>query len=105
LVLAGLAIGLARGSFFQFRVADWRFPSGAADFLLAHGVTSPMFNTYEYGGYLMWRLWPQERVFIDGRALSESVFMDYARILYNHDESDGGRTADQLLDDYGVQGI
>ncbi len=63
-----------------------------------------MFNTYEFGGYLMWRLWPQEKVFIDGRALSESVFMDYARILYNHDDSDG-KGAQQLLNDYGVQAI
>lgn len=105
LVAAGLATGIARGIFFQLRVAEWRYPAGAADFLLANRVTGPMFNTYEYGGYLMWRLWPQQRVFIDGRALSESVFMDYARILYNHDESDGGKTADQLLDQYGVQVI
>ena len=105
LVLAGLLLGVARGSFFQLRVADWRFPSGAADFLLAHGVTSPLFNTYESGGYLMWRLWPQERVFIDGRALSESVFNDYARILYNHSVADGGKSSQQLLDQYGIQTI
>ncbi|MGA7234431.1 MAG: hypothetical protein WBY44_02050 [Bryobacteraceae bacterium] len=101
--VVGLAV--ARGGAFQFRVADWRFPSGAADFLLEHHVTSPMFNTYEFGGYLMWRLWPQERVFIDGRALSESVFNDYARILYNHSNKDGGPTAQELLDQYGIQTI
>jgi hypothetical protein len=64
-----------------------------------------MFNTYELGGYLMWRLWPQERVFIDGRALSESVFNDYARILYNHSNADGGPTAQELLDRYGIRTI
>ena len=37
-----------------------------------------MFNTYEYGGYLIWRGHP---VFIDGRALSETVFQDYRLIL------------------------
>jgi len=105
LVLALLAIGLARGAFFQFRVAAWRFPSGAADFVLAHGVTSRMFNTYEFGGYLIWRLWPQQRVFIDGRALSESIFNDYARILYNHSGADGGKTGLSLLDQYGIQTI
>jgi hypothetical protein len=104
LIAAGIAIGVARGNFFQLRAAEWRYPAGAADFLLANGITQPMFNTYEYGGYLMWRLWPQERVFIDGRALSESVFMDYARILYNHDDSDG-KSADQLLDQYRVEVI
>jgi hypothetical protein len=105
LVLALLAIGLARGAFFQLRVADWRFPSGAADFVLTHGLTSPMFNTYEFGGYLIWRLWPHQRVFIDGRALSESIFNDYARILYNHSAADGGKTGLNLLDQYGIQTI
>jgi hypothetical protein len=61
-----------------------------------------MFNTYEDGGYLMWHLWPREPVFIDGRALSDSVFQDYARILYNHDET-GGKSADELLDRYGIE--
>jgi hypothetical protein len=96
--------GVASGRFFQLRAAEWRFPSGAADFLLEHNVTGPIFNTYEYGGYLIWRLWPHQRVFIDGRALSESLFLDYARILYNHDES-GGKSAQQLLGDYGVEAI
>jgi hypothetical protein len=104
-LLCVLGLGVVRGGAFQFRAADWRFPTGAADFLLSHRVTSPMFNTYELGGYLMWRLWPQERVFIDGRALSESVFNDYARILYNHSNADGGPTAQDLLDRYGIQTI
>jgi hypothetical protein len=39
---------------------------------------APLFNTYEYGGYLIWK---GQRVFIDGRALSESVFQDYRTIL------------------------
>jgi hypothetical protein len=68
-------------------------------------VTGRIFNTYEYGGYLMWRLWPEERVFIDGRALSESVFQDYARILYNHDESDGLPSGESLLERYGIEVI
>jgi hypothetical protein len=101
-LVAVLGWGIAEGSFFQLRVNPWKWPAGAADFLRAHSVRAAMFNTYEYGGYLMWRLWPQERVFIDGRALSESVFEDYARILYNHDAT-GGKSAQELLDQYGVQ--
>jgi hypothetical protein len=104
LVVGALGAGIASGSFFQLRAAEWKYPAGAADFLLAHHVTEPLFNTYEYGGYLIWRLWPRERVFIDGRSLSESIFMDYARILYNHDASDG-KSADELLDGYGIQAI
>ena len=104
LLLAGLGMGIGSGRFFQLRAAEWRYPRGAADFLLAHHVTGPLFNTYEYGGYLIWRLWPHQRVFIDGRALSESLFLDYARILYNHDES-GGKSAQELLDQYGIRTI
>ena len=104
LVLAGAGAQIARGSAFQFHAAEWRYPAKAADFLLAHHVSEPMFNTYAYGGYLMWRLWPQERVFIDGRALNESVFLDYRRMAGNAD-STGGKSADELLDQYGIQVI
>jgi hypothetical protein len=105
LLIGGLGAGIARGTFFQFHVAEWRVPKGAADFLAQHHITQPMFNTYEYGGYLMWRAWPEERPFIDGRALSEAVFQDYARILYNHDASDGLPSADDLVARYGIQVI
>ena len=104
LVLAGAGVQIARGSAFQFRAAEWRYPARAADFLLAHNVSERMFNTYGYGGYLIWRLWPQERVFFDGRALNESVFLDYRRMANNAD-STGGKSADELLEQYGIQVI
>jgi len=89
---------------FQFRADESEFPKGAADFLVAHHITGPMFNTYVQGGYLIWRLWPQERVFTDGRALSETAFQDSNRIAGNAD-STGGRSGDELLADYGIQVI
>ena len=102
LLLTGLGIVFSGGQSFQLHAAEWAYPKGAADFLLSHHITERMFNTYEYGGYLTWRLWPRERVFIDGRALSESVFKDYRRILFDADDRDG-KSAAQLLDRYGVQ--
>jgi hypothetical protein len=104
LLLLGIAIGFARGTAFQLRTNNWRYPTAAADFLLAHHVTGPMFNPYEWGGYLMWRLWPQEKVFIDGRALNESVYNDYIHLAYNADYK-GGLTSDQLLQKYGIDVI
>ena len=65
-------------------------------------MQGPLFNTYEHGGYLIWR---RQRVFIDGCALSESLFQDYARILYNHDNNDGQPGGEELLDRYGIQTI
>lgn len=100
-VAAILAVILP-GGHLQFRATEWKYPAGAADFLKAHSVADRLFNTYEHGGYLIWRLAPDHRVFIDGRALSDSLFLDYARILYNHDDNDGKPSGEQLLDRYGV---
>lgn len=102
LLAAAVAIPL-QGSAFQLRAANWLFPEGAADFLLSRHIAGHMFNTYEYGGYLIWKLWPQQRVFIDGRAIGESLFPDYSRLLYTADETGAGAQA--LLDKYGIEVI
>lgn len=41
-------------------------PVGAVDYLEATDPPGPMFNSYNWGGYLMWRL-PDRLVFVDGR--------------------------------------
>ncbi len=107
LAAAGAAAVFAQGRSPQLRVALWTIPSGAADYLLEHHVTGPIYNTYEQGGYLIWRVWPQERVFIDGRSLSDAVYRDYRQILYNAgsyaDQVAGPR--EELLNRYGVQAV
>jgi hypothetical protein len=100
-ILGGAGVGVAEGKAFQLNYAAWKFPVAAADFLLQHRISGRMFNSYANGGYLMWRLWPQERDFIDGRALNESVYQDYVRIMLNFGDR-SGKSADQLLDEYGI---
>jgi hypothetical protein len=104
-LVTAIAAGILGGWFFQLRVGTWTIPVGAADYLLANHITGRMFNTWAEGGYLMWRLWPQERVFIDGRALSESLNSDYQQILNNLpgpvDQLTGHRA--ELIDRYGIQ--
>ena len=58
-----------------------------------------MFNGYNNGGYLIWRLAPLQQVFIDGRALNESVYEDFRRIANN------GPQAAEILDRYGIDVI
>ena len=43
------------------------YPVAAVDYLRQHPHPKGMFNDYFYGGYLIWRLGPQHKVFIDGR--------------------------------------
>jgi hypothetical protein len=52
----------------QPQVEAQRFPAGAAAYLQAHQPVGPLFNLYDWGGYLIWKLYPQTPVFIDGRA-------------------------------------
>ncbi len=80
------------GGAFQLRAAEWQLPSGAADFLQAHQISQRIFNTYATGGYLVWRLWPMQKDFIDPRGLSEEAFADYNRMLVNTDIN-GGKSA------------
>ena len=103
-LLAAIALPASQKRTFQLSAWEATRPSGAVRFLLAHHVTGPMFNTYEQGGYLMWYLSPQLKVFVDGRALNETVFKDYRRITYSI-ANPGEKSALQLLDQYGVQTI
>jgi hypothetical protein len=49
-------------------VEQAHFPAGAVQFLKMHPADGPIFNHYDWGGYLIWKLYPVARVFIDGRA-------------------------------------
>jgi len=52
-------------------------PKGGADFLSHLQIKGNMFNEYGFGGYLLWSLYPEKKVFIDGRLLSPDVFKEY----------------------------
>ena len=61
-------------------------PVKAADFVEKNNIYGPMFNV-ENGGYLIWRFWPKEKVFFDGR---NDVFIgkpseDYKKIILTQD--------------------
>lgn len=44
------------------------FPKAAVDWIVQNHPEGNIFNSYGWGGYLIWRLYPQYPVFIDGRA-------------------------------------
>lgn len=41
--------------------------SRTAEFFKDNGLRGPIFNNYDIGGYLIWHLFPQEKVFVDNR--------------------------------------
>jgi hypothetical protein len=44
------------------------YPAAAVDFIANNNLPQPIFNEYVWGGYLIWRLYPNYRVSMDGRA-------------------------------------
>jgi hypothetical protein len=75
-------------------------PLQATEFLREHELPGEMFNTYNWGGYLIWSLYPDKPVFVDGRtdlyAFNSEVLEDYAQV---HWVRPGWA---QILDRYGV---
>jgi hypothetical protein len=62
---------------------DAAFPTGAVRYLKDHPVAGPMYNSYDFGGYLVYTEPDVPKVFIDGRGeLYEhgGVFADYVRV-------------------------
>lgn len=51
-----------------------QFPVAATDFLIKNRLPGNLYNSYDWGGYLMWRLYPEYLVFVDGRTGSLEMF-------------------------------
>jgi hypothetical protein len=61
-----------------------KFPVKAVDYIMSHPIKGNMFNEFTWGGYLLYRLWPGEKVFIDGQTdfYGEDLTREYADV-YN----------------------
>ncbi len=63
-------------------------PLGAINWIEQNRPAREMFNSYNWGGYLMWRLWPQYPVYADGRTdVYDDVFLrEYLRVTQAQDD-------------------
>ena len=52
----------------QAQTEAQHFPLAAAAFLSREHPPGPILNHYNWGGYFIWKLYPQYHVFMDGRA-------------------------------------
>jgi hypothetical protein len=71
----------------QLGTALWeaKTPVGAMDYIQEHGLQGNIFHPQVYGDYLIWRLWPQQRSFFDGRVhlFGESLVRDYLLVFHD----------------------
>lgn len=63
-------------------------PVKAVDFIKMNHIQGRMFNTYHYGGYLIYQLYPQQKVFIYGRTdIYPKRFIDEYLEMYRGGEN------------------
>lgn len=56
-------------------ISSYAMPVRAADFIVKNDLKGNMFNFSDWGGYLLWRLGPERKVFIDGRFLYAAPYV------------------------------
>jgi len=102
LLMAGFALtrwaGLIRN---QARAEAELYPTQAVEFLRFHKLPSRLFVYYDWGGYAIWKLYPEYHVFVDGRA---DLYGD--DLLHQFQEAAQLRAGwKQVLDRWGVQAV
>jgi len=99
LLLAGfLAFAAARFNYVagrQRQTEKKEYPAEAVFFLSARRPPGPLLNHYNWGGYFIWTLYPEYKVYIDGRAdlYGDSFLDDFASTYYVK----GGSWRDSLV--------
>ncbi|MCY3802173.1 MAG: hypothetical protein OXG46_11420 [Chloroflexi bacterium] len=79
-------VSIALGTWLSPRSLDGPYvtpmPNAARDYLEARSPAR-VWNTYHWGGFLTWTLWPESHVFIDGRydPFADRALPDYVQIV------------------------
>lgn len=95
----GLLFILLRAYPFEFGIGEASyFPNQIARFTKEENLQGHMLNSYGFGGYLIWTLFPERKVFIDGR---NEVYLPLLKRL--HKESADSRGWNKLLADYKIE--
>jgi tetratricopeptide (TPR) repeat protein len=87
LSLSFLLLGLQKGyKNIEFSIRRGHYPQGVVQFIKEKEIKGNIFNSFDYGGFLIWHLYPQLKVFIDGRVItvySEDFFWLHRQGLKN----------------------
>lgn len=58
-------------------VPVYQYPVKAADFIKINNVSGNIYTTMYWGGYMIWRVGPENKIFYDGRTLSVQRAWEY----------------------------
>ena len=82
IALSFLGYGFKQERIFQHGVLEARYPEAAVAFIKAKHLSGRMFNTMNWGGYLLWNLSPTVTIFVDGRLLDPNRVAPYTHMLW-----------------------
>lgn len=101
LVIWMLIGGRQVGAYPEIGYAPDKFPVAAVDWLVENPQPGRMYNHFPWGGYLLYRLWPDQRVFIDAQTdfYGEALTREYLTVT---DVQDGW---EEILEKYQVDWI
>jgi tetratricopeptide (TPR) repeat protein len=83
----------------ELSVRKGYYPEGVVQFIKEQKIQGNIFNSFDYGGFLIWHLYPQLKVFIDGRVptvYSEDFFWLHRQGLENE------KMWKKLVDEYDI---
>jgi len=66
---------------YDLGVRTFHYPIAAAEFVKEQRLPKNIYNTYDWGGYLMWTLYPEYQVFWDGRSDSLEMFQQGLTVM------------------------
>jgi hypothetical protein len=78
-------------------LAEGIFPEKAAEFIDEKNLPPNIYHPYEWGGYLIWKLYPKHKAYIDSRGIGS--LENYKLIL------DAGPGWEKMLEKYGVNTV
>jgi tetratricopeptide (TPR) repeat protein len=83
---------------------SWWFPERAMDFIAREKLPTQVFNSYEEGGFLLWKLGPQYGDFVDSRAIpfGDDVFERMSHLMQTSPDS---AEWEQTADFYGINTV
>jgi hypothetical protein len=92
--------------FFSPLLMGERFPEKTVHFMKENRIKGNLFNSYDIGGYLLWELYPDVKVFIDGRTLVMRSYDQYWAVLRGSMKPvEGAEEWKAILDQYHVEHI
>jgi hypothetical protein len=92
---------IAGAKVFDYQFSDKKFPVGAFEFVMKNNVSGNMFNSFAWGGYILYRGYPRYKVFIDGRTevYGTELLKEYGKVEW------AAPGFEQVLDKYKVDWV